>query len=333
MPILIQGSNNYSPHSFENEADLEKLVVDLAPQVFGDSSIYLDVKKGLRGKGVLSIPDAYLIDMADPETPKIYIIENEISTHDPFKHIGVQLLKFCIAYDDAKYGLRKFLMDKIQEKGNDFFLKKVEKICSLSSARNIDNFLDRAVNDGFHALVIIDEARPELHSILDKINADISILELKSFFDGKDYIYETDTLYDEEDSDSISSNKKQSNFNERRNLRAQCDTIVVPAKEEGFHNVFLEKNQWFAIKISAAMKSRIKYIAAYQVAPVSAITHLADIQEIKPYGNTGKYLVVFKNPAQEILKIPLEKGCYIPRGSFYTKLELLKKAKSLSDLL
>jgi hypothetical protein len=69
--------------------------------------------------------------------------------------------------------------------------------------------------------------------------------------------------------------KRSVNYDDRlkrRARRAESDTIIVPAREDGFKEVFIGLNQWYAIRIGAAMKDRIKYIAAYQVAPVSAIT-------------------------------------------------------------
>ena len=42
----------------------------------------------------------------------------------------------------------------------------------------------------------------------------------------------------------------------------QRDTVVVPAQEEGFQDVFLGENCWYAIRISGGMLPRIKYVAA-----------------------------------------------------------------------
>jgi hypothetical protein len=41
----------------------------------------------------------------------------------------------------------------------------------------------------------------------------------------------------------------------------EVDTIVVPARAEGFRDVFLGERRWWEIRISAAMIPRIKYIA------------------------------------------------------------------------
>ena len=64
---------------------------------------------------------------------------------------------------------------------------------------------------------------------------------------------------------------------------SEIDTIVAPARSEGFHEVFLGKNRWYAIRIQSSMKPKIHYIAVYQVAPVSAITHVAEVADIEPW--------------------------------------------------
>lgn len=111
------------------------------------------------------------------------------------------------------------------------------------------------------------------------------------------------------------------------------DTIIVPAQKEGFDDVFLGKDCWYAIRISGGMLDKIKYIAAYQTMPVSAITHYAPVDRIEPYGEEGKFKVIFSEKAKEIGPIPFGDA---PAGSMqgprYTTLEKLLSAKKLSDL-
>ena len=82
------------------------------------------------------------------------------------------------------------------------------------------------------------------------------------------------------------------------------DTIVVPAREEGFNQRFLNEHCWFAVRINAKHISKLKFIAAYQVAPVAAITHIAEIDAIVPYNDTGKYMIKFKGAATAICSDP-----------------------------
>ncbi len=343
MSVIIDSKGTlFRSLSFKKEADFESIVVELSDQIFGSSTIYIDQKKKMKGNDILTIPDGYLIDMAEPETPKLYIIENEIVSHDPFKHIGIQILKFVTSFDGAKMALRKFLMDVISKDKDK--LARLEVGQKQSTSDNIDHYLDRTVYEDFRGLVIIDEAKNELHNVLGKINADISVIEVKTFeSDRGDRLFQFDTLYDEFDEDiEISTPAKKGKRPpsspkeraKRRTRRIESDTVVVPAREEGFERVFLEQDQWYEIRIGAAMKERIKYIAAYQVAPISAVTHIAEVKEIKPYKDTGKYVLYFKEPAKAIKKpIKLKDPKNSPQGPVYVRREVLLKAKNIEEAL
>lgn len=113
------------------------------------------------------------------------------------------------------------------------------------------------------------------------------------------------------------------------------DTIVIPAKSEGFNNVFMGENCWYAIRINSKELKKFKYIAAYQVAPVSAITHIAEISEIVPYLNSGKFLVRFKSKAKELQKpIKLQRGQVgsQPQSPRYTTYEKILNSENLQQL-
>lgn len=115
--------------------------------------------------------------------------------------------------------------------------------------------------------------------------------------------------------------------------QAKVDTIVVPAKGDGFERVFLGRNCWYAIRISGGMLDKIKYIAAYQSQPVSAITHFAPVDHIEPYGDGGKYKVVFSARAEPIGPIPFaDAPSGAMQGPRYTALDRLRKAAKISDV-
>lgn len=112
------------------------------------------------------------------------------------------------------------------------------------------------------------------------------------------------------------------------------DTIVVPAQKDGFERVFLNESAWHAIRISGGMLDQIKYIAAYQTQPVSAITHYAPVARIEPYGEDGKYKLIFSEKAKRIGPIPYDDA---PPGAMqgprYSSFAKLKSATKLTDLL
>lgn len=78
----------------------------------------------------------------------------------------------------------------------------------------------------------------------------------------------------------------------------------------------------------------MKYIAAYQVAPLSAITHLAPVKSIEPWKDSGKFVVDFAEPARAIGPIPLVKGGRVkaPQNLRYTSRQRLDAAQTLDDL-
>ena len=112
------------------------------------------------------------------------------------------------------------------------------------------------------------------------------------------------------------------------------DTVIVPARKKGFEQTFLGEDCWYAIRISGGMLGKIKYIAAYQIQPVSAITHYAPVDRIEPYGESGKYKLIFSEKAQPFGPIPY--GDAPPgamQGPRYTTFARLKSAKKLTDIL
>jgi hypothetical protein len=112
------------------------------------------------------------------------------------------------------------------------------------------------------------------------------------------------------------------------------DTVIVPAQKEGFERVFLGEDSWYAIRIARNMLDKIKYIAAYQTAPKSAITHIAPVDRIEPYGNTGKYKLIFGEKARKINDIKLtgkSMGCSM-QSPRYTTLDRLLHTNKFTDL-
>ena len=108
----------------------------------------------------------------------------------------------------------------------------------------------------------------------------------------------------------------------------------MPAREDGFEEEFLKNSRWFAIRISGAMIDKIKYIAAYQVAPVSGITHIAEVDRIEKYNDMNKYIVYFKDgTTQKISKVGLggKKG-QAPQAPRYSSYKAIMSAKSVDDL-
>ncbi len=119
-----------------------------------------------------------------------------------------------------------------------------------------------------------------------------------------------------------------------RTPSATLDTVVVPAQKGGFERTFLGEDSWYAIRISGGMLDKIKYIAAYQTQPVSAITHYAPVARIEPYGEEGKYKLIFSEKAKPIGPVPFSDAPLgAMQGPRYTSFSKLRTAKKLTDLV
>ena len=111
------------------------------------------------------------------------------------------------------------------------------------------------------------------------------------------------------------------------------NTIVVPANKEGFEKVFLGEHCWYAVRIAGGRLEQIKYIAAYQTAPISAITHIAEVASIEPYGDGKKYKLNFVAPARPVG--PLKVGNTrrnTPQSPRYTNNIVLDNAQDMGNV-
>lgn len=320
--ILFQ-EKDFIIHEYNLEKEFEETIVNVAEHLFGDQSVYIDIKKRI-GESIITIPDGYLIDFSFAKEPRLYIIENELASHDPYKHIGSQLLKFAISYKASGRKIKAFLLDHLMS--SPPFLKKIESGLKGAGYRNIDDFLESIIFEKpVAAIVVIDIVTPELENVLSQLSMDTDILEFQTFKSGSEVIHKY-TPFNAEIRNLDDNSKTSINIEE-------IDTIVVPAREEGFEEVFLA-GSWYAIRISASMLDKIKYIAAYHVAPVSAITHYGEVASIEKWKDTNKYIVYMKEPPQKITPINLDKDKkgVAPQAPRYTSLARMLKSKVISEV-
>jgi hypothetical protein len=324
----------YHRAAYESEADLEAAIIAVSKDLFGEARHYLDVKRKIGTKpGQRAIPDGYLIDLADPQ-PRLFVVENELASHDPLRHIAVQILQFSLSFKDSPRAVKRVLLDALQD--NPTIHTACDEYASRRGYRNVDHLLDYLVHETpFAALVIIDDALERLQNVLsDSFSFGVEVLELKRYENSKgDRFYHFDPFLADVVEDTALRSADGPNMPPVIST-AELDTVVVPARDDGFEETFLGENRWYAVRLHGTMRPQIKYIAAYRVAPISAITHVAPVKSIEPWKDTAKFVLNFAEPAREVGPINLLKGGRMkaPQNLRYTTRDRLLAAKTLDDL-
>lgn len=332
MSLIWTPNGSFQRVDFEKESDLENAILEVQKQLFGKERVYLDVKKkiGLKGS-TQNIPDGYLLDLSGLK-PRLLVVENELASHDPLRHIAVQILQFSLSFEEFPHKVKSILIDALRAQPDAQMT--CEKYAKTRGFRNLDHLLEHLVHEvPFAALVIIDEASDDLENVLArKFNFPVEVLQLAVFRNQAGerlYYFEPflEGISEEDEGEKPLSTEQRPDI-------SLIDTVVVPAREEGFERVFLGEDRWYSIRLHASMRPQIKYIASYQVAPISAITYVAPVRSIEPWKETGKYVVNFSEKAKEINPIKLVKGGRVrPLQSLrYTTKTVLDSAKTLDDV-
>ena len=320
--IVDETGNVYTQHTYTKELDFERMIVANAATIFGEAGIYFDIKKliGTPKKGA-AIPDGYYLDLTFHNDPRLYLVEVELNSHDVYGHIGEQILRFGISTETDKYKLKNTLLTAVS--GDASKKKKLTAFFAKSKYDNINELLDKVIFDNKPAaIIVIDEATDELFNVMNQLTMTTEVIEAQTYVCGDKKLHRFSPFKD----DVLVDLPANSDADE-------LDTIIVPAREDGFNEEFLKNDRWFAIRISGAMLDKIKYIAAYQVAPVSGITYIAEVDRIEKYKDTNKYIVLFKpGTVKKINKVALGKKKLAPQAPRYSSYNAVLSAHTLDDL-
>ena len=333
--MLWTPTQQFHPWPFDKEAELEAVIAEVKTALFGESRTYLDVKKliGERGK-TQNIPDGYLLDLSSPRKPVLYLVEVELARHDPLRHIAQQLLNFSLSFKSTPQKMKGILRDTIHRSPET--VARCEAHAGKNGFSNLDYLLEQMIypENAFNALVIIDELEEELESIVrSSLRFPVETLTVERFRSAKGeaamkfepFLYDLSTQ---------GATAKAEPGNTPAIDPAEIDTLVVSAREDGFKETFLGEDRWYAVRIHSSMIPKVRFLATYQVAPVSAITYVAEVARIEPWKDTGKYVLYFKEPAKKITPIPLVPGGKVsaPQAPRYTSSARLQKAKTLDEV-
>lgn len=128
--MLIVRDRKFIKTPFDNEQELEQVVVDNYEYIFGPTSFYLPKALIKTGDGTGTIPDGFAIDLA---SRKWYLVEAELLHHNVWGHIAPQISKQVIAslQPISKKTIEDLAVDQYQNDETTkekFFEQKIKEI-------------------------------------------------------------------------------------------------------------------------------------------------------------------------------------------------------------
>jgi predicted transport protein len=163
--IIFNKTQLFQEVKYQLEEDFEQDVIQSANMIFGDNCMIINAKRKLNSKSLGgTIPDAFLFDMTDRDSPEFYLIEVELATHDFYRHIFPQITKFFAFFNSSSS--RRELIDKIFTIINeDKELKKQFK--NFIGNKEIYKTIQDSIESSQNILLIIDGEKSELPEIID----------------------------------------------------------------------------------------------------------------------------------------------------------------------
>jgi predicted transport protein len=163
--IIYKNENKYKEYKYPQEDEFERDIVNNYKLFFGKNTILIDSKKKIDSKSLGgSIPDAFLFDFSDVESPEFYLIEAELVKHDFFNHIFPQITKFFAFFKNNKS--QKDLIDKIYSIVNtDDDLKRIFK--KFIGDKEIFKYISDTIENSQNILLILDGNKIELPEITE----------------------------------------------------------------------------------------------------------------------------------------------------------------------
>jgi hypothetical protein len=209
--------------------------------------------------------------------------------------------------------------------------QQLEEKTKETPFENVDSLLSYVIYDrNVGIILIIDEQTEDLNALLRRFSEVPEVIVLKKFQKDDEIIYQYDPFRA-----GVLEIENTRQPQARKERMEGVDTIVCPAREDGFKEAFLDKSAWWQIRLSPSLIPQLKWIAMYESKPVSAIRWIGRIQEngIKPYKNTGKYIIAVEQKSKiDPIKLDPNKKGVAPQSPRYTTYEKLKGAKHISDL-
>ncbi len=175
--LLIDGVK-YAEWVPKNEEELELMVNEHAPEIFGENSMYFDRKLKLQSlSGIGSIPDGYAIVLGDKY--EWHIVEVELSSHPLYNHVVPQISRFIAAMNNLS--TQKTITEAIYHAiiADGPLYMRMDKVVQTGE---FYKFVADLVSNTPVITIVIEKDTPELQEALSSLgHSKRNIVEFKTY--------------------------------------------------------------------------------------------------------------------------------------------------------
>ncbi|MCD6175001.1 MAG: hypothetical protein J7K65_04435 [Planctomycetes bacterium] len=174
--MIIQGNKKFIEAEFENEQEIEDVVIENAEYFFGASSIFLPKKLIKTKDGFGTIPDGFAIDLASRNW---YVIEVELVHHSVWSHIAPQVAKqmIAVATPESRQILEEMVIQMFTESDDIKDKFKEEKIEEIDVRKVIRDILGNSPVIGMP----IDKISRDLKEWAETLRNDVKLWLVKKY--------------------------------------------------------------------------------------------------------------------------------------------------------
>ena len=186
--MIIVNNRKYVAASFNNEEEIERVVLENAEYIFGPDSIMLPKSLIRSADGSGTIPDGYAIDFS---SRRWFIVEAELSSHSVWGHIAPQVSKQIVAAQQP--ASRKLLIEIVINRIRDDQSLK-ERIDELGIAEiDIRRVLTEIIDTRPIVGIPIDHVSTDLRDWAQTLKNEVKLWIVRKLVDFKD---QTAILYE-----------------------------------------------------------------------------------------------------------------------------------------
>jgi hypothetical protein len=175
--MLIVNDIKYQSWAPSSEEEFEELVKTQAQNIFGEKSIYLDIKHKIKSNaGISAIPDGLVILLGT--NPTWSIVEVELSSHNPYEHILPQISKFTKAINNPAN--RQKIIEVLYREiiGDQYKLSIIKNHTSAETHK----FISDCISNEPEIVIIIEKDNEVLNEAIEALAQRPKVVTFQIFF-------------------------------------------------------------------------------------------------------------------------------------------------------